>query len=434
MRADDLFVGRHSQLAEIGRLLGDGRSTLLIGGRRTGKTTLVRQVTEASVGNRALRRTDVTGWDLTSESTACGALLAAITGVPETTHAQASRRDIQRHLEELGPTTVLIDEADLLLPTTWGGRFLGFLRFLDDKHLRDDVSFLLVGGPQLMLFKNPDDRGSPPLNTADPYFIEPLAFDAVAELTMLAGLDPDVYALALLDLAGGNAFLSTQVLARVYDGKTLDEAQDSVFDLAAMRDFPVWRNQLGPDGCEFVSRLPAGGLRRDALRRQPWRRWRAHAALARAVGVLRFDGDWLRRGPRLFFDWFDGGTPGWDIAISFVTEDLDLARGLYDRMRGHFRVYFSPDQPVLGQDHGRLTPNTHGVQSSYVLIVSTPRYVQRHWSTTEWAAIVDAQPDRVLLLDFGALPSDLPNGVVVRRGDAGDIQSLIEALGAMLTI
>jgi ABC-type phosphate/phosphonate transport system ATPase subunit len=72
--APSLFVGRDQQLQAVADLMRQGSSTLLIGGRRAGKSTLVRRLSTESV-ERTLVHTDAAGWDLSSEASALGAAL-----------------------------------------------------------------------------------------------------------------------------------------------------------------------------------------------------------------------------------------------------------------------------------------------------------------------------------------------------------------------
>lgn len=171
--AANLFVGRDTQLIRLTQLLRQGRSALLVGGRRAGKTTLVRHLSGDGL-ERAVVYTDVAGWDLTSEATALGGLRGAVEGKLETTYDHATRNDVASAIEAIKPIALVMDEVDRVLLKSWDASFFSFLRWLDDTHLRSDIAFVLVGGPVLALFKDPDDRGSPPLNTAELTYMDPL--------------------------------------------------------------------------------------------------------------------------------------------------------------------------------------------------------------------------------------------------------------------
>ncbi|MEU4445128.1 AAA family ATPase [Actinosynnema sp. NPDC050801] len=426
-----LFVGRHAQLAQVAGMLEQGRSALLIGGRRVGKSTFARHLASE---RRWLVRTDVMGWDTSSESAALGALLSAVEGRQETAHASATRHEVAEALAARRPVTLVVDEADRVLATAWGPGFFAFLRWLDDTHLRDDIAILLAGGPVLALFRDPDDRGSPPLNTAEPKFLDPLDRDAVAELAApTPGADVD----RLLDHGGGHAWLTTRLLAELHDGTPFDDAVDDVFD-QVVGTFPVWERQLGEAGRRLVRDLPDGGLTREELRRPPWSRHREAVRLGRSVGALRFSGGRLTRGPRLFTEWLLGRDPDelvFDLAISYASEDEPLARQLNHQLRAEFKVFYAPDQDAAlwGGDLTRLLPNTYGVRSRYVLVLSTEVYAAKHWTRVEYDSVAARHPDRILLLDCGRLPDDLPAGLVYRGGSPAELVGLVGALKRKLT-
>ena len=127
-----------------------------------------------------------------------------------------------------------------------------------DERFRSGVSFLLAGGPMLAAYRNPDDLGSPPLNTAEPLFLGPLAEEEVAQLADHA--DRPVDTARLWADAAGHPQLLSGLLARVVDGRSYDNAVDSPLDVA-LRDFAVWHRQLGEAGRAFLRRLPDHGHR-----------------------------------------------------------------------------------------------------------------------------------------------------------------------------
>lgn len=126
--------------------------------------------------------------------------------------------------------------------------------------------------------------------------------------------------------------------------------------------------------------------------------------------------------------------PAWDIAISYASEDEPLARQIHAQLRQEFHVFFAPDESAAlwGTDLNRVLPNTYGVQSRYVLVLSTPRYVAKHWTRVEFEAVAARGPERILLLELGALPADLPPGLVYRGGSSGEMIGLITAIRAKL--
>jgi hypothetical protein len=330
--------------------------------------------------------------------------------------------------------TLIIDEADRILQAAWGRELFAYLRWLDDAELRAQFAFLLLGGPALVVLQEPDAKGSPALNTAEFRYLEPLGQDALSGLCALAGA-PEVD--AVLDLAGGQAWLTTRLLAERWKGRSLEDAEEAVFD-RSVGVFNAWQHQLGARGVAAVRQVPAAGITREALRRAPWSRQREALLFARCVGVLRFADGRLRHGPRLFFDWFSGEDAtglDWDLAISYASPDEDLARQIYRQLHRHFRVFFAPEagEDLWGRDLNLLLPNTYGVGSRFVLVLSTQAYVTRHWTLAEYRAVADAHPERLLLLEAGTLPPDLPEGLVYRGTSAGELVGLVAALQQKLS-
>jgi hypothetical protein len=432
-RTGELFVGRDKDLRRLEGILGQGQSMLLIGGRRAGKTTLSRQLAGSRM-RRTLVLTDVTGWDLTSMESSLGALREAIEGAPTGTYATAATHDVTQALEATAPITLVIDEADRLLLAPWGPLLYYYLRWLDDTKLRSGISILLIGGPVLILFKDPDDKGSPPLNTAEPHYLSPLDLAAVAELARLGG-QADHYD-DILRQCGGHAWLTTRLLAEMWDGAPLEDAVDSVSE-GSIGTFEIWQRQLGPAGRELLRRLPADGVPRDVFSKPPWRKYRGAAAFSRSIGLIRQDDGRICRGPWLFLDWFTDAASTeqvWDLAISYAHQDESLAREVYKQLCDEFEVFFAPaqDAPLWGSNLHRVLPNTYGIQSRYVLVLSTQNYVEHYWTKVEWDAVASQAPDRILLLDMGALPPDLPRDLVYRGSSPAELVGLISALRTKL--
>jgi hypothetical protein len=427
-RTGELFYGRDKDLRRLEDLLSQGQSMLLIGGRRAGKTTLSRRLTTGQL-ERTLVLTDVTGWDLNSMPSSLGALREAIEGVPPATYATADRNDITQSLDAVAPLTLVIDEADLLLLADWGPAFFHYLRWLDDFRLRNRISFLLVGGPVLVLFKDPDDKGSPPLNTAEPHYLSPLDRPAVADLAKLAG--EAEHCGDIFTRCGGHAWLTTRLLAEIWDGASLEDAMESISE-GSIGAFESWERQLGPLGRELVRRLPPDGIPHAAMNSQPWIRYRRVAPFGRSIGMLRRDNGRVMPGPQLFLDWFAEAAPSeqvWDLAISYASQDVDLAREIYGQLKTEFEVFFAPAQqaPLWGSDLNKALPNTYGVQSRFVLVLSTKNYIDHYWTMVEFNAAAQAQTP-ILMLDMGALPDDLPPGIVYRGSSPSELVGLMKAL------
>lgn len=414
----ELFVGRHPDVRALEDLLREGRSARLVGGRRAGKTTVVRRISEDLI-QRKLVKVDIAGWDLSSESAGLGTLRGAIERLPLATYADASRQDIRMALQDASPVALVIDEADLLLKAQWGPSFYSFLRSLDDTEMMTDISILLVGGPILMDYRDPKDMGSPPLNTAEARYIYPLDRDAVLELAQLAGQDGDCD--EIMRRCGGHAWLTTQLLAEMWAGKSLQDSYDATFD----KTFPmyeVWAQQLGEAGRDLLRQLPRkGGIPWSDFTEGSWARYHEAAVYGQCVGAIRRDGDHVRRGPQIFTDWFARDHPSefvWDIALSYETQDVaDASRILTElRQSSQCTVYFAHEQeaPLWGTDPDDLVPNTYGVKSKHILVLSTPQYVAKHWEATAYQAAAAQGPGRILFLELGALPDNLLEGAAYR--------------------
>jgi hypothetical protein len=427
------FVGRRGELSALGALLGGGQSTLLVGGRRTGKTTLLERLPEPG---RPVVRCDAAAWDLGSETGALTALAAAVTRQPA--RSPVTREDLEAVLAEAAPLVVAIDEADRLLGEPWSGQFLSFLRYLDDTALRSGVGLLLAGGPMLAAYRNPDDLGSPPLNTAEPVFLGPLAEEEVAQLAAHARRPVDLARL-WADAAGHPQLLSG-LLARVVDGHSYDDAVDSLLDVA-LRDFAVWNRQLGEAGRAFLRRLPDHGVARQELSRGSWLPVREGYVLARCTCLIRADAGRIRPGPGLFAGWLAAhdttsqSTPEWDLAISYASEDEKLAAAIHKGLKARFRVFFAAEQEAYlwGEQLGDALPKLYGERSRFVLVISSAAYVAKYWPRVELHAAKESLGSNLLVVDAGELPPDLPGDVVFRRSDPASMVSLLAALSQKLS-
>lgn len=250
----DRFVGRTAELHRCTTELKEGRSVLLVGGRRAGKTTLLRQLDDATLGRR-LFHVDIAAHEPTSEADLLGWLgreFGAEGCHDRDTFVSAVRKQI--------PLVLAIDEADRLLGRPWVGPFLAWLRWLDDTLLRRDLSLLLAGGPMLSRYRDPDDRGSPVLNTTEPVYLEPL--DIRARRMLLDVLGAAVNEEEMFRATGGHPFLLTKVLGRVWEGSELGSALREVFR-TSQAHLETWRAQAGEDGRALLTSIPSGGLPED---------------------------------------------------------------------------------------------------------------------------------------------------------------------------
>lgn len=430
---EDLCVGRAAERARILEYLNSGRSALLIGGRRAGKTNLIRNL---GLLKRATFHVDAGGWQLGSETAAIAQLGAAL-------HTTCNDRDgLRAALKQKAPLAILIDEADKFLSEPWAGGFLSFLRALDGTELRRDLSVLLVGGPVLAGYRNPDDHGSPPLNLSEPIYLEPLDVAARNELLALHGNLSSKDAKAVLHYGAAHPWLLTRLLASLWDYGELNRAVERVFEIAVSGNFEVWRRQLGTDGSALLATLTDRGVTRAAFRSDGRLGHLDRAfVLTRCLCLVRCDQNKVYPGPRLFLDWLAhrGGQradvqAAWDLAISYASADEALARSIHEQLKARHRVFFAPAQQAYlwGQNLNNALPHVYGETSRFVLVLSTPAYVDRHWTMVEFEAAQRQNPGRVLVVDCGALPIGLPHDVVYRKSSPAELVSLVATLDQLL--
>src|SRR5262249_4978111 len=127
-------------------------------------------------------------------------------------------------------------------------------------------------------------------------------------------------------------------------------------------------------------------------------------------------------------------SPGWDLAISYASEDVALAREIWNHVREDFRVFFAPEESAYlwGEDLNGVLPNVYGQNSRYVLVLSSEAYVRKHWTKVEFDATLRRMHRRLLLVDLGGIPKGMPTDVVYRPGTSNALVSLIPTLRAKL--
>jgi hypothetical protein len=163
-----------------------------------------------------------------------------------------------------------------------------------------------------------------------------------------------------------------------------------------MRDFAVWRRQLGEAGRAFLRRLPDHGVTRQELSRGSWLPVREGYVLARCTCLIRAEGSRIRPGPGLFAAWLAAHdttsqpTHEWDLAISYASEDEKLAAAIHNGLRSRFRVFFAADQEAYlwGEQLGDALPKLYGERSRFVLVISSacavPKLDARPWPGVSW--------------------------------------------------
>ena len=425
------FHGRARALQTLDYHVSAGRSILLIGGRRAGKTTLLAHF--APTGARHVRA-DAGAWRMDSEQDALAGLAAALGGV------EADRAAIQERLRAEGQVCLSIDESERLLNHPWTSDFLAWLRWLDGPNgLGGTVRFVLAGGPVLRGFEDPKEQGSPALNNAELVGLRSIDEAAVAGWLGAAGLHN--FCAEVRVLAGGQPALLDRLIRKLVNGTEIDLAAEEVID-EHVHWFEVWRRQLGPQGTAFLLSIPKGGLAaaefgrhgaqakaRDGRLRADWLGLSTEVGAGRAARVLP--------GPALFLDWLRACPPevDWDLAISFATEDAELARAVKVGLDDKFRVFLAHDEAeqawLWSQNLNSALPNVFGARARYVLVLSTPHYVRKHWTLVEFEA-ARAGSATLLLVDAGALPADVPDEFVCWRGSPAGLVALLDALRLVL--
>jgi hypothetical protein len=239
--------------------------------------------------------------------------------------------------------------------------------------------------------------------------------------------------------AGGHPWLLNRLLAEIYDGRKLDDAVDRTWD-NSVRNFKVWQRQIGDKGTALLKALPTGGLSMTEFRSGKMRRHREALLRCRYTCLVRRDErDCYQPGPRLFIDWLlaeQGESRSWDIAISYAGEDIDVARAIYDQTSAEFRVFFAPAESAYmwGQDLNKVLPNTYGVDCRFVLVLSSASYVKKHWTKLEFAAALQALGhERILLVDLGERPEDMPHDVVFLPATPANLVTLTNTIRGKLS-
>jgi hypothetical protein len=231
----------------------------------------------------------------------------------------------------------------------------------------------------------------------------------------------------------------TRLLEQLWNGRDFDDASEKVFE-EAIGNFEVWRHQPGAQGVRLLRRIPRNGVKRSAFMRAPtWKPHHEACVLARSLCLVGMDDERIFPGPGLFLDWLGGATAedqvSWDLAISYASEDLALARGIWQQLQQEFRVFFAPagNAYLWGEDLNRLLPHVYGQQSRYVLILSSKDYVRKHWTKFEFEATLRTMRRRLLLVDLGAIPESMPEDVVYRPSSPDALISLIPTLKQKLS-
>lgn len=79
-----------------------------------------------------------------------------------------------------------------------------------------------------------------------------------------------------------------------------------------------------------------------------------------------------------------------DVALSFATEDMALAREIYEKLRNQgLRVFFYPEEktPAIGEDLKRITQQYYAEDSHFVVLLISKSYEAKKWTMEEFRTV-----------------------------------------------
>jgi hypothetical protein len=496
-KARSLLYGRETAVRELLKRERVGKSIVLTGGRRCGKTSLLNclhrllsvmhsnnaleqawklAITDAQAPSPTLEPTsphlpvvsDLDGFALTSLEEVLSLIASDISTAlakagcqlePPGTNGHVSTVEMQTWLIKadaatdrtpFGGLALLIDQAEDLFSQSWCHDFMSFLRLLDDKVLRTRVWIMLAGSHRLDEYRQTD--GSP-LNTFERFDLTDLDYAArrrmISEPFVRAGRLPpcDAAARAIDRAAAGHPWLLTLMLGKLFEmprlnTRAVQAVANQIFE-SEQETLTRWAKPLNDDGWRIygdvvrVGRMPIATLKGSA-KVAARRRLEYQGLVHRVMETM------LETGPELFRRWAaDEGRiqepfqdrpmlgrseqelpPGhypYDVAISYASADLDLAREISDGLARLKISHFYDRQAAAelwGVDLNRALPATYGRDARIAVLLVSSAYVQRHWPMVEQRAAIEraiAQEWEGILIvsvDGTRLP-DVPASVVV---------------------
>jgi hypothetical protein len=241
----------------------------------------------------------------------------------------------------------------------------------------------------------------------------------------------------VIEVTGGHPWLLSELCVLLRRGVSLEDAEDRLYEKCA-HSFPVWRRQLGEDGLRLLSELYRQPIAKaEFLARGARARMRPVLLRCRYMGLVRMElGMWVGAAgiarPELLHTSGGGGSApstAYDLAISYAREDESLARSIRSQL-GEFSVFFDLDleAALWGQPLSMTLPAIFEDSARYVLVLSTPDYVRKHWTRVEFDAACKGIQGRVLMIDLGEIPSDLPESVLYLKGPADVLVRLVDTI------
>jgi hypothetical protein len=378
-----LFYGREQLIRDVLADEQQGQSTVLIGGRRCGKTTILRRVKDylRGLGSGAadaglLWQTLVPDASSPGPSMAnpihwpffidlqglsperlsdvydhiAGALarglppkVRPLSAPPPGCSGDTLDRwlaEVDQRLAEvgLGGIALLIDEIEDLFDKSWRHDLMSFFRRIDGK-INSRIWILICGSAPLHRYENPSD-GSPPLNSARRVFVPDLGYSArrrmiVEPFTSSGRLPPSDSVTRRVDcLVGGQVWILTLLLEQLFKRGTEDAgeveriAQDIMVDYLHP-PFERWRRNFDDETWKLYAYIAQEEIVASSYFQKMDRQLRRQ--------LLEFHGLVHRQksgssalGPRLFRQW---------------AEDMNLIQGP-----------FNPTRKAVGGDDDDLPP------------------------------------------------------------------------------
>ena len=268
-----------------------------------------------------------------------------------------------------------------------GGEILAYLRSLDERGFGASISFALFGGPHLCGYKTQRtvDR-RPSISRCRSTFSRSTIRRAPADVDLREPASEQ----GVFDVAGGHPWILTRLLNYLWDDPHLPAAVDEVYREAHMH-FDVWKGQMGEPGVSLLQALPPAGVNRANFITDPnWKPYRMAKEQALSMCLINQaeKDDVVLPRPTLFRDWLgeENGGHQYDLAISYASEDSELARSIWTQLTGKYtrkertyRVFFAEEAPTIwGERLDEVLAPIYKVKSRFVLVISSPQYVKKY--------------------------------------------------------
>ncbi|MFC1947968.1 AAA-like domain-containing protein [Chloroflexota bacterium] len=192
----NLFYGRHKLIDQVNIGLDSVKSYAICGGRRMGKTTVLRYIEAERKGKRDCVYLDLKSHLLSVEypidlfnvllSSSLSLVLdnsrfTLLTNINDIKDFEINLSEIIKLLPSK-QITILIDESDTILEKSWGKDFFSFLRSLvSNSSISDSFGVVISGGRKL---RDLARLGGSPFNIATWCYLEPFNFEDTSALVI----------------------------------------------------------------------------------------------------------------------------------------------------------------------------------------------------------------------------------------------------------